>query len=50
MRRIFGPKRNEYDAEWQQPYNYYERVLYSSPDTVRNHEIAKTTLYRTSCN
>jgi hypothetical protein len=35
LRRIFGPKRNEVTGEWRKLHNEEFRILYSSPNIIR---------------
>jgi hypothetical protein len=35
LRKIFGPKREEITAEWRKLHNGELRILYSSPDIIR---------------
>jgi hypothetical protein len=35
LRRIFGPKRDEVTGEWRKLHNEELRILYSSPDIIR---------------
>jgi hypothetical protein len=35
LRRIFGPKRDEVTGEWKKLYNEELRILYSSPNIIK---------------
>jgi hypothetical protein len=35
LRRIFGPKRGEVTREWRKLHNEELRIMYSSPNTIR---------------
>jgi hypothetical protein len=35
LRRIFGPKRNEVTGDWRKLHNEELRILYSSPNIIR---------------